>query len=121
MRALVVDDSRAMRMLIAKTLKEIGFEVVEAAQGQEALASLSAGEEFDLLLVDWNMPIMNGYELICAVRANLLLSNVRVMMITSETSLSQVQQALDAGANEYLMKPFTKELLVEKLTLLGMA
>ncbi len=121
MRALVVDDSRSMRMILGKTLKEIGFQVTEAGHGEEALARLNQGEEVDLMLVDWNMPVMNGYELVRAVRANALLSSVRIMMVTTETSMSQLEQALAAGANEYLMKPFTKELLVEKLALLGMS
>jgi two-component system chemotaxis response regulator CheY len=119
MRALIVDDSRAMRMILAKILREIGFEVLEAGLGGEALAKLNQGQQFDLLLVDWNMPTMNGHELVCAVRANLLLGDVKILMVTTESSLSNVQQALAAGANEYLMKPFTKEALVEKLALLG--
>src|SRR5262245_59838846 len=108
MRALVVDDSKSMRMILGKSLKDIGFEVTEAGDGQEALSRLNQGENVDLMLVDWNMPVMNGYELVCAVRANILLSNVRIMMVTTETSLDNVQKALAAGANEYLMKPFTK-------------
>jgi two-component system, chemotaxis family, chemotaxis protein CheY len=120
MRALVVDDSKAMRMILGKTLKELGFQVAEAGHGREALTRLNEGEDIDLMLVDWNMPVMNGYELVCAVRANALLGSVRIMMVTTEISMNQVQQALAAGANEYLMKPFTKEILIEKLTLLGM-
>jgi two-component system chemotaxis response regulator CheY len=119
MRALIVDDSKAMRMILARTLKELGFEVFEAGQGQDALRWLNQGGEVDLMLVDWNMPVMNGYELICAVRANAMHCGIRILMVTTETSMSQVQKALAAGANEYLMKPFTKELLVEKLALLG--
>jgi two-component system chemotaxis response regulator CheY len=120
MRALVVDDSKSMRMLLAKSLKEVGFDVAEAADGQEALDRLNRGQEADLMLVDWNMPVMNGYDLVCAVRANPLLGSVRIMMVTTETSMDQIQKALAAGANEYLMKPFTKEVLLEKLSLLGL-
>jgi len=119
MRALIVDDSKSMRMILARTLKEIGFEVFEASQGQEALHWLNQGGDVDLMLIDWNMPVMNGYELVCAVRANALLGNIRILMVTTETSMGQVEKALTAGANEYLMKPFTKEALVEKLALLG--
>lgn len=121
MHALIVDDSKSMRMILSKTLREIGFQVKEASHGREALDRLNEGEEVDLMLVDWNMPVMNGYELVCAVRGNVLLAQVRIMMVTTEISMKQVQQALAAGANEYLMKPFTKELLLEKLALLGMA
>jgi two-component system chemotaxis response regulator CheY len=120
MRALVVDDSKAMRMILGRTLKEIGFEVIEAGDGKAALAQLNQGEEVDLMLVDWNMPVMNGFELVCAVRGNVLLSSIRILMVTTESSMNLVEQALAAGANEYLMKPFTKEMLVEKLALLGL-
>ncbi|MFO1487637.1 MAG: response regulator [Verrucomicrobiota bacterium] len=120
MRALVVDDSRSMRMILARTLRELGFEVFEAAQGQDALRWLNQGGEVDLMLVDWNMPVMNGYELVVAVRANVLLGNIRILMVTTETSIGHVEKALAAGANEYLMKPFTRELLLEKLALLGL-
>lgn len=120
MRALIVDDSKSMRMILKRVVQESGFEVSEAADGREAVARLNRGEQADLLLVDWNMPVMNGYELICAVRANSLLSGVRIMMVTTETSMDQVQQALAAGADEYLMKPFTKDVLLAKLALLGL-
>jgi two-component system chemotaxis response regulator CheY len=119
MRALIVDDSRSMRMILSKTLRELGFQIAEAGDGQEALNRLNQGEQVELMLVDWNMPVMNGYELICAVRANILLDQIRIMMVTTETSMTNVESALAAGANEYLMKPFTKELLLEKLALLG--
>jgi two-component system chemotaxis response regulator CheY len=119
MRALIVDDSKAMRMILGKALKELGFQIAEAGEGGEALGRLNRGEEVDLMLVDWNMPVMNGLELVRAVRANVMLHNVRIMMVTTETSMSQVRQALAVGANEYLMKPFTKEVLAEKLALLG--
>lgn len=107
-------------MILSKALQELGFETTQAGHGGEALDRLNAGEPVDLILADWNMPVMNGYELVCAIRANVLLANVRIMMVTTEISMKQVQRALAAGANEYLMKPFTKELLLEKLALLGM-
>jgi two-component system chemotaxis response regulator CheY len=119
MRALVVDDSKSMRMILGRTLKEIGFDVSEASHGEEALARLNQGEPVNLMLVDWNMPVMNGYDLICAIRANAMHGDIRIMMVTTESSMDNVQKALAAGANEYLMKPFTKELVVEKLALLG--
>lgn len=120
MRALVVDDSKTMRMILGKILTETGFEVLESADGQEALDRLNRGETVDLMLVDWNMPVMNGYDLVCAVRSNVLLASVRIMMVTTEASLSNVEKALAAGANEYLMKPFTHDIVREKLAILGM-
>lgn len=120
MRALVVDDSKMVRVILGKSLKELGFEVFEAGHGGEAMAHLRAHGLVDLMLVDWNMPVMNGYELVCAVREVSLLKSIRIMMITTETSLTNVEMALAAGANEYLMKPFTKDQLLEKLALLGL-
>jgi two-component system chemotaxis response regulator CheY len=119
MHALVVDDSKAMRMILQAALVEAGFEVTGFGQGQEALDYLNRGGPVDLMLVDWNMPVMNGYDFVRAVRANMLLGDVRIMMVTTETSLSHVEKALTAGANEYLTKPFTRETLQNKLALLG--
>ena len=121
MRALIVDDSKTMRLIIGRALRELGLSVCEAAHGQEALALLSRGEPVELILADWNMPVCDGYDFVCAVRANPLLSGIFIIMVTTETSFQQIQKALDAGANEYLMKPFTKEALHEKLVLLGIA
>jgi len=120
MRALIVDDSKMVRMILSKLLRELQFEVLEAGDGQEAIERLYHGEQVDLMLVDWNMPIMDGFELLCAVRANVLLSDIKIMMVTTESSMEQVQKALSAGANEYLMKPFTKDQLHEKLIIMGM-
>ena len=119
-KALVVDDSRAVRMILAKTLKELGFEVREAANGREALEVIEAEKTaVTLVLADWNMPEINGLELLKRLRHNPELSSLVVVMVTTETELDQMAAALEAGANEYVMKPFTKEILVEKLQLVG--
>lgn len=120
MKAIVVDDSRAARMVLKKALAQEGFEVFEAGDGRQALDELSKVGAVDLALVDWNMPVMTGYELICEVRARKELDRMAIMMVTTETESSQVQKALDAGANEYVMKPFTGDVLREKLLLLGL-
>ena len=120
MRALVVDDSKAIRVVLKKMLTEGGFEdLAEAAHGAEALEVLQNGPQPDVILVDWNMPEMNGYEFIKAVRAIEEWRDIPLMMVTTETETSQVVRALAAGANEYLMKPFTPEMLGEKLAILG--
>lgn len=119
MRAMVVDDSRAMRHMLGKMLKGLGFEVSEAGNGREGVERLREAGPFDLALVDWNMPEMNGYEFVCAVRSDRSYDEMRVMMVTTETEMEQVQKALAAGANEYVMKPFTPAALTEKLALLG--
>lgn len=119
MRALIVDDSRATRTIIKRMLAGFGFEVVEATDGVDALRRLKEIGQADVLLVDWNMPEMNGYDLICAIRGDRQYDKVPLMMVTSETEMGQMAKALEAGANEYVMKPFTKEVIAEKLALLG--
>jgi two-component system chemotaxis response regulator CheY len=119
-RALVIDDSRAMRTILSRMLVSIGFEVVEASDGRDALAKLDAEGRFDLALVDWNMPNMNGYEFVRAVRAESSRDSMQLMMVTTETETDQVVRALEAGANEYVMKPFTRDVILEKLDILGL-
>ena len=121
MRALVIDDSKAVRSIIGKIMRELGFgEVVEAGNGLEALERLKEKGKPQIALVDWNMPEMNGYEFVCAVRADSAYDDVPLMMVTTETEMAQVITALEAGANEYVMKPFTKDVLREKLIILGL-
>jgi two-component system chemotaxis response regulator CheY len=118
MRALVIDDSRTARIIISNTLKECGITVAQAANGKEALEQLKKIPNVALLLVDWNMPVMNGLDFIRAVRAERVYDGVRILMVTSEAESSQVTRALEAGADEYLMKPFNKDVLLAKLNLL---
>ena len=119
-KALVVDDSRAVRMILSKTLKEIGYEVREAGNGREALEVIETEKAaVSLVLADWNMPEINGLELLKRLRQKPELASLAVVMVTTETELDQMAAALEAGANEYVMKPFTKDILVEKLRLVG--
>ena len=119
MQALIIDDSRAVRMLIGAALRDQGFEVFEAGNGQEGLEKLQHNPEVRLVLVDWNMPIMDGLQFIQEVRKRKSWDDVQIVMVTTETESEQVQRAITAGANEYVMKPFTPEVLVAKLSLLG--
>ena len=118
MIALVVDDSRAIRGIISLALKELGFEVLTAGNGKEAIEQMNL-KPAHLVLVDWNMPEMNGFEFVVAARDNPAWRDSVIVMVTTETEIGQMQKALEAGANEYIMKPFTKEILREKLQLLG--
>jgi len=119
MRALIVDDSRFVRGFLRGLLEEKGIECVEAADGQAGLDRLNAGEPIDFALVDWNMPVMSGLEMLVALRAQGF-SDVKVMMVTTEAENDFIIRALDAGADEYLMKPFDDEALTEKLAMLGL-
>lgn len=121
MRAMVIDDSRAIRLILGKMLKDLGYEVIDAENGAVAIEKLKSSEKVDIALVDWNMPVMNGYEFVCAVRKEDAYKDMPLMMVTTETEMSQVVKALEAGANEYVMKPFTKEMISEKLTMMGIA
>ena len=118
MRALVIDDSRAVRKILRGFLEGIGYDVFEAADGADALSVLDQQGTMDVALVDWNMPNMNGYEFVVAVRSNSAHKTMYLMMVTTETEIEKVAAALEAGANEYVMKPFTKDMVVEKLRLL---
>lgn len=119
-KAIVIDDSRAIRMILANTLAELGYEVSQAANGKEGLAVVEReSDPISLILVDWNMPEMNGLEFVKHLRANARYSSIPLMMVTTETEISQMVAALEAGANEYVMKPFTKEIIADKLRLIG--
>lgn len=118
-KALIVDDSRALRRLMGDLLRSLSIEVSEATNGREALYWLRENALPDIALVDWNMPIMDGLEFLREVRRTPSLRRLPVMMVTTETEMDQMVRALSAGANEYVMKPFTKEMIAEKLQLLG--
>ncbi len=119
-RALIVDDSRAMRAVIGKMVSDLGVETTFAGNGREALQQLEALGKPDFALVDWNMPEMNGFEFLQAVRADARYADVPLLMVTTETEMSQIMMALDHGANEYVMKPFTADILRDKLDMLGL-
>ena len=121
MRALIVDDSRFVRSLLRGMLEPMGFECDEAGDGQAALDKMRAGPEFDLALVDVNMPVMNGLQCVKALREQGLQVAMKVMMVTTEAENDFILRALDAGADEYLMKPFDQEGLTEKLALMDLA
>jgi two-component system chemotaxis response regulator CheY len=119
MRALIVDDSRFVRSYLRGLLEGKGMECEEAADGQAAMDRLNGGPPFDIALVDWNMPVMDGLEMLQQLRAEGY-DGVKVMMVTTEAENDFIVRALDAGADEYLMKPFDDEALTEKLAMLGL-
>jgi two-component system chemotaxis response regulator CheY len=119
MRALIVDDSRFVRGYVRGLLEEKGIECEEAVDGQAGMERLNSGVPFDLALVDWNMPVMSGLEMLQKMRAEGY-CDVKVMMVTTEAENDCILRALDAGADEYLMKPFDEEALTAKLALLGL-
>ncbi len=120
MHALVVDDSRAMRSILTRLMTGLGFEVSQAGDGAEALSVLEGGVRPDVILVDWNMPVMDGLTFIKSVRARDDLRDISLMMVTTESEQAQIVRALAAGAHEYVIKPFSDEAIAEKLALLGL-
>lgn len=119
MYALIIDDSRAMRRIVKKIVEPLGFDVVEAGDGREGLERLRETDRIELVLVDWNMPEMNGLEFIEAVRADETYCDLKIVMITTETEPERMVRALMAGVDEFVMKPFTPEMLLDKLALIG--
>lgn len=116
MRILVVDDFNTMRRIVKNILKQLGFENVgEAENGQEALEVLKK-EKFDFVITDWNMPVMNGLDLLKAIKADAALKDIPVMMVTAEAQQQNIVVAVKAGASNYIVKPFTAEVLEEKIS-----
>ncbi len=115
MRILIVDDHEPMRKILKNILRKIGFDDMdEAADGREALSRLKE-KRFDLVLLDWNMPNMNGAEVIKQMKADENLKNIPVIMVTAETSKEKVIEAIKLGISEYIVKPFTPETLKKKI------
>ena len=122
MRVLVIDDSRTMRSLLSRQLTAMGYEVLQAGDGEEALRVLEGtGEDLPVLAtVDWNMPVMDGLTFVQQVRARKEWRALTLMMVTTESEYGQIVRALAAGAHEYLIKPFTPDAFIDKLDLLGL-
>jgi len=115
MKILIVDDSLTIRRIITNALKTVGFsDTIEASNGKEALEKLTTGK-VDFIITDWNMPEMNGLDLIKEVRANPLYSSMPILMITTRGTERDVVEALQAKVNSYIMKPFTPQELKEKI------
>ena len=115
---LVVDDSRVMRKVARRILEDLGFEVAEAGDGSEALTWVR-GAMPDVILLDWNMPVMNGLEFLRRLRAEPGGTTPRVIFCSAENHLDRIRQALDEGACEYIMKPFDGDIVASKLMLAG--
>lgn len=120
MRALIVDDSRVIRDCLKLLLESQGAECVDAEDGRQGLRCISEGGPFDLALVDWNMPVMNGLEMVRALRTDARYAALKILIVTTESEHSIIEAALAAGADEYLMKPFDELALTEKLQIVGL-
>lgn len=118
-RALVVDDARVIRKVARKIFEDLGFAVDEAENGKDAL--LKVREHLpEVILLDWNMPVMTGYECLTTLRKMQLTRQPCVILCTTENELEKIMQALEAGANEYIMKPFDSDIVRGKLEQVGL-
>jgi two-component system, chemotaxis family, chemotaxis protein CheY len=123
MKMLVIDDSKAMRGFLTALAKDFSFDTQEAEDGRAGLDTLiktDPREPFDIVLVDWDMPRMNGFEFVQFVRKNHDYDGMKIMMVTTNNTAEKIGMALEAGANDFLMKPVTREALEEKLMILGL-
>ncbi len=120
MKALVIDDSRVMRRIVGGILTDVGFDVVEAGDGKEALQRLEENEDVQLCCIDWNMPVMTGFEFVVEARKRDEWRDITLMMVTTEGEQNQIVRALAAGAHEYVIKPFTPDIIIDKLQFLGL-
>ena len=116
---LVVDDSKVIRKVARRILEELGFQVVEAVDGQDALDK-SRVDTPDAVLLDWNMPVMDGLEYLKALRALEGVDQPIVVFCTTENDMSHIRIAIEAGANEYIMKPFDREIIEAKFSQVGL-
>lgn len=115
MKILVVDDMATMRRIVKNIFKQLGFvNVEEAENGKEALDKLKA-TKFDLVVSDWNMPVMPGIELLKNIRADSALKDIPVLMVTAEAQKDNLLEAIKAGVSNYIVKPFTAESIKQKL------
>ncbi len=119
-KALVIDDVPEARMFLVDVLEELGWEVSEAENCRMGLDALKETGKFDLALVDWRTPEMTGLEFVRAVRSETQFDSLPMIMVTGLNEMDDVAEALGAGVNEYLMKPFTQEMLFSKMTLIGL-
>lgn len=119
MKALIIDDSRTMRRLLASYVAPFTQEIFEAEDGVQGLEQLLLHGPFDYALVDWDMPRMNGLEFVQAVRADGANAEIKLLMVTSHNAMDDIGQALAAGANDFLMKPMTEEMVADKLRVMG--
>ncbi len=115
MKVLTVDDSLTVRTMVRNILEEEGIKVVEAENGQEALDVVTSQQDINVILLDWEMPIMDGFTFLTEVRTKNLAPSTKIVMLTTLNKMSNILKAIEAGADEYIMKPFTPDVVLEKI------
>jgi len=121
MKALIVDDAKVVRVALSRIMNQLGYETVKAEDGQQALDAMAEHPDTNVVMLDWNMPVMNGYDFLVALREiPAHARNPKVIMVTTETDMPSMLKALAAGADEYIMKPFDKDMVAGKLEMIGL-
>lgn len=122
MKALIVDDARVVRLALRGIMQQLDWEVIEAENGKQAMEQVHKHPDVDLILLDWHMPVMNGYDFLVSLRASPdHTEKPKIVMVTTEASMPSILKALSAGADEYIMKPFDTDMIQDKLNMLGLA
>ncbi len=119
MKTLIVEDSKVVRTVSRSIMNDLGIKSDEAENGLIALGKISQ-EKYDFILLDWNMPVMDGMEFLIKAREQNLLDETKVIFCTTEAEIDKITKAIEAGASEYIMKPFTKDIVEDKLKYLGL-
>ncbi|MFA5263372.1 MAG: response regulator [Opitutaceae bacterium] len=120
MRLLIADDSHTMRSILCTYARNLSMETAEAEDGYQALELLEKAGPFDAILIDWDMPRMDGFTLLQRIRSQPQYATMKVLMVTAQNTYDKIAQALAAGSDDYLMKPLDEQMLVEKLCVLGL-
>lgn len=119
MKCIIADDSKIIRMVLSKIFSNLGLSVLEAEDGEEVL-ELCRKEEPALIVMDWRLPIIDGIDVLYKIRGEYKIRQPRIIFCSSITDEDKIREALDGGADDYLMKPFDEEIIVSKLKILGM-
>jgi len=120
-KVLIVDDAKVVRVALSRIMTQLGFDTLDAANGQLAQEQMQEHDDIALILLDWNMPVMNGYDFLVALRSDPKhITRPPVIMVTTETGMPSMLKALAAGADEYIMKPFDKDIVIDKLDIVGL-
>ncbi len=118
-KCLIADDSKIIRMLLAKIMGNLDFEVIEAEDGEEVVELCQINEP-DLIIMDWRLPILEGIDALYKIRNVKKLKQPKVIFCSSLTDVDKIKEALDGGADDYIMKPFDEEIIISKLAILGL-
>ena len=116
---LIADDSKVIRLLLSKIISNLGFSVIEAEDGEEVV-ELTQIKEPDLVIMDWNLPVLDGIDALYKIRELRLSKRPRVIFCASGSDMGRISQAIEGGADDYIMKPFDEDIVATKLTILGL-